>query len=105
MKKKINIIYDKTLGNDRVVIGTDTYNFVVIQGPKEATQLMSKDRYRTYYTNIRSLIQGLYDKRIKTHFDTLTLSNLEKAIKSAYTDVIDISRGIDKAAKNLITRT
>jgi len=101
----MNIIYDKTLGKERVVIGTDTYNFVVIQGPKAAKQLMTKDRYRTYYTNVRSLIQGLYDKRIKSHFDTLTLSNFEKAVRSAYTDIIDISRGIDKAAKNLITRT
>lgn len=100
----MKIIYDKILKKDRVVIGTNTYNFIVIQGPKDAEGLLEKDRYRSYYTSTKSLLQGMYDKRIKSHFDSISITNLQKAFLGAYNDVIDVSKEIKDVGNKLIKR-
>jgi|14BtaG_2_1085337.scaffolds.fasta_scaffold00192_7 hypothetical protein len=100
----MKIIYDKIFKKDRVVIGTNTYNFIVIQGPKDAEGLLKKDRYRSYYTSTKGLLQGMYDKRIKSHFDSISITNLQKAFLGAYNDVIDVSKEIEDVGNKLIKR-
>tara|TARA_R110000782_G_scaffold42400_1_gene96409 strand:- start:645 stop:971 length:327 start_codon:yes stop_codon:yes gene_type:complete len=108
MKKEgLNIIYDEIIGKQRTIIAVDRFNFIVIEGPEaiDYKELTSKGKYRNYYTSIHSLITATYTKRVKTHFSDFTLMEMQKALQSAYKDVITLSNGIDNIAKQLIKRT
>ena len=66
--------------------------------------VLKRDRYRSYYTSTRGLLQGMYDKRIKSHFDSISITNLQKAFLGAYNDVIDVSKEIEDVGNKLIKR-
>lgn len=46
----------------------------------------------------------MYDKRIKSHFDSISITNLQKAFLGAYNDVIDLSKEIEDVGNKLIKR-
>ena len=97
MRKKKKYLYDECSGGTRIVIYTDTFNYIVIQGNKDLPDetFFNKSNLKNYYTSIRSLIQGMFEKRVKTHLKRLTTVDLNKSIESAYKDVIDLSKAVE----------
>lgn len=107
MSFKTNIFYDKTIRGYRHILTKDKWNWVYCYG-KEGISIenMLKNENNTFfYTSMRSFLENLFEKRLKSHFTKMEVHEFVKAVNSAYRDVIEMSRELEKITEGMLQRT
>lgn len=102
-----NILFDKIQGKYRVVVTKDKYNLVVCSkkkinkngNPTTLDSLLSMQN-KDYFTSVEGLLTGVYKKKLRLTIKKLELTHMQKIVNDAYTDILEIARGISDATRN-----
>jgi len=106
MNIKDNIFYNKVLGKNRYLLSKDKYSWVWTYGSKESSvdNLCKNKNNREYYTSFRSMLLNVFEKRFKAHMTKFTLKGVQKALREAYRDILDVSSTLDKVTWGVLDR-
>ena len=107
MSFKSNVFYDKTIRGYRHILTKDKWNWVYCYGKKGLSidSMLKNENNTFFYTNMRAMLENLFEKRLKSHFTKMEVHEFIKAVNSAYRDIVEMSTELEELTQGMIQRT
>ena len=67
--------------------------------------MLKNENNTFFYTNMRAMLENLFEKRLKSHFTKMEVHEFIKAVNSAYRDIVDMSKELEELTQGMIQRT